>query len=207
MRTAVYARVSTYDQSCELQLRELRTYCLARGWVIAKEYVDHGISGASTKKRLAFKELMRDAGQRRFDCVLVLKLDRFGRSVPDLVASLQELDSAGVRFVAISQGIDTDHANSSSRLLLNVLACIASFEREVIRERVGLGYQTYRADYASGKAVASKSGKNLPVGRPKRIFDRSLADALRAQGVPLRQISKQLGISVATLFRNVALKS
>jgi putative DNA-invertase from lambdoid prophage Rac len=108
---------------------------------------------------------MKDAAQRKLDCALVLKLDRFGRSVPDLVASLQELDSAGVRFVAISQGIDTDQANSSSRLLLNVLACIASFEREVIRERVGLGYQTYRADYASGKAVTSKSGKNLPVGR------------------------------------------
>ena len=125
MRTAVYARVSTSDQSCELQLRELRNYCQARGWAITKEYVDNGISGASTKKRLAFKELMRDAAQRKIDCVLVLKLDRFGRSVPDLVSSLRELDSAGVRFVAISQGLDTDRNSPTSRLLLNILCCVS----------------------------------------------------------------------------------
>jgi len=207
MRTAIYARVSTSDQSCELQLRELRSYCLARGWANVKEYVDSGVSGASTRKRLAFKELMKDAGQRKFDVVICWKLDRFGRSVPDLSSALQQLASAGVRFLAVSQNIDTDQSNPASALLLNLLCAIAAFERETIRERVGLGYETYRADYASGKAVASKSGKNLPVGRPKRVFDRLKAESLQSQGVPLRQIAKQLGVSVGTVFNNVERKT
>jgi site-specific DNA recombinase len=155
MNVATYARVSTSDQNCALQLEELNRYCQARGWQIVREYIDQGISGASVKKRQAFKELMQDAAQRKFDCVAVLKLDRFGRSVS--VTSLKELDSCGVRFIAVSQGLDTDQSNPGSRLLLNILCCVAEFERELIQERVQLGFRQYQKDYQAGKIGNGKS--------------------------------------------------
>jgi len=145
---------------------------------------------------------MRDAGQRKLDCVLVLKLDRFGRSVPDLVASLQELDSAGVRFVAISQGLDTDRNGPTSRLLLNILCCVSEFERELINERVSLGFKQYQQDYSAGKigkGKSSRSGKNLAIGRPKAIFDREQVQRLNAEGKSLRQIAALLRISKGTV--------
>ena len=147
MRTTIYARVSTSDQSCELQLRELRSYCQARGWTLTKEYIDHAVSGASVKKRFAFKELMADAAKRRFDVVVCSKLDRFGRSVVDLATSLQTLDAHGVRFMAVSQGIDTDQSNPTSRLLLNILACVSEFEKCLINERTQGGLRAYRKDF------------------------------------------------------------
>src|SRR5262245_58888155 len=98
MKIALYARVSTSDQSCEMQLRELREYCARRSWEIAGEYVDTGWSGA-TKGRPELDRLMTDARARRIDGVAVWKLDRFGRSVSHLVESVETLRSAGLRFI------------------------------------------------------------------------------------------------------------
>ena len=185
MRAAIYARVSTSDQNCELQLAELREFAQRRGWTVHKEYVDSGFSGAKAS-RPALDKLMADAGQRRFDAVLVYKLDRFGRSVLNLSQSLAALDSYGIRFLAISQGVDTDAANPTSRLLLNILASVAAFELELIKERTLLGVRAARAN-----------GKIL--GRPKRVFRRDEVVRLRDQdGLSWRAIAKKLGIPVMT---------
>ena len=96
---ALYARVSTTDQNCEMQLRELREYIAPRDWKNGGEYVDTGFSGAKAS-RPALDRLMADAAKRKFDCVVVWKLDRFGRSVLNLSQQLAALTSFGVRFVA-----------------------------------------------------------------------------------------------------------
>jgi DNA invertase Pin-like site-specific DNA recombinase len=105
--TAIYARCSTSDQTCDSQLKELREYVARRGWSIAGEFIDSGFSGAKAS-RPALDSLMKAAALRKFDCVAVYKLDRFGRSVLNLNQQLSTLESYGVRFVAISQGLDTD---------------------------------------------------------------------------------------------------
>ena len=114
MNAAIYARVSTVDQKCEMQLRELREYCSRRGWQVFGEYVDTGWSGTKAS-RPELDRLMRHAATHEFDCVVVWKLDRFGRSVLNLVESLNRLASAGVRFIATTQSIDTDESTVQDR--------------------------------------------------------------------------------------------
>ena len=139
VKTAIYARVSTTDQTCEMQLRELRDYISRRGWQSAGEYIDTGFSG-SKASRPALDRLMADAAQRKFDCIVVYKIDRFGRSVLNLNQQLALLTSYGVRFIAVTQSIDTDEKNPTSRLLLQILASVAEFEKEMIRERTLSGH-------------------------------------------------------------------
>ena len=165
VRAAIYARVSTTDQTCEMQLRELRDYCQRRGWEIAGEYVDTGWSGVKAS-RPQLDQLMKDARQRRFDAVLVWKLDRWGRSLIQSLQSVQELASMGARFVAITQNIDTDETNPMSRFMLHIFGAFAEFEREMIRERTVAGVRAARA-----------KGKKL--GRPKRVFRRDEVARLR----------------------------
>jgi putative DNA-invertase from lambdoid prophage Rac len=187
MKCALYARVSTSDQCCEMQLGELRRYCAARGWA-ASEYVDEGFSGkaAGWATRPALQKLLNDARARRFDAVLVWKLDRFGRSLIHLVQSIQDLTSWGVRFVALVDNIDTEQSNPMSRLMTNLLGSFAEYERELIKERTVAGI---RAAKAAGKVV----------GRPKRVFDRSEVVRLRDEaGLSWRSIAKQLGIPAMT---------
>lgn len=186
MKAAIYARVSTQDQHCEVQLRELREYCKRRGWKKPAEYVDAGFSG-SKASRPALDKLMRDASDRQMDIILVWKLDRFGRSVLNLSQQIQQLDSYKVRFVATTQNIDTDSSNPTSRLLLHILSAVAEFEREIIRERT-----------RSGLARARELGKQL--GRPKKVFRRDLVDELRGKAMSWRAIAQKLGVSLSTLF-------
>ena len=203
MRAAIYARVSTTDQKCEMQLAELREYVSRRGWERAGEYVDTGWSGASVN-RPEFNRLMRDAARRKFDVVLCWKLDRFGRSLVHCSNALQELKTHGVRFIATSQNIDTDESNPAARFLLHVIMAAAEFERELIRERSMAGQKRYRALYEAGKVgkeVHSKSGKDLPVGRPKRIFARQEVLELRGRGLSYRQIARQMEIGEGTVRR------
>jgi putative DNA-invertase from lambdoid prophage Rac len=185
VRCVIYARVSTSDQHCESQLTELREYISRRSWQNTGEYVDDGFSGTKAS-RPALDRLMADAAKRKFDCVVVYKIDRFGRSVLHLNQQVAALTSYGVRFIATSQGIDTDQSNPTSRLLLQILASVAEFEREIIRERTLLGV---RAARASGKVV----------GRPKRIFRRDEVVRLRdEQGLSWRAIATKLQIPVMT---------
>ena len=186
MRIALYARVSTTDQSCEMQLQELRQYAAQRGWELVGEYVDAGWSGAKAS-RPELDRLMRDARQRRFDAVLVWKLDRWGRSVADCIRSIQELVSLGVRFLAVTQNLDTDQSNPMSRFLLHILAAFAELEREMIRERVRAGIRTAQAQ---GKAL----------GRPQRVFRRDEAVRLRSEGKSWRKIAQTLGLPMSTVI-------
>jgi DNA invertase Pin-like site-specific DNA recombinase len=105
MTAAIYARVSTTDQRNELQIRELTEYVERRGWSLAGIYQDQ-MSGTKAE-RPGLAALMADARLHKFDVVVVWKLDRFGRSLINCVAGIQELTAAGVRFIAVSQGLDT----------------------------------------------------------------------------------------------------
>lgn len=189
-RIGIYARVSTTDQNCSQQLRDLKLYCKARCWIIENEYVDHGVSGMKAQ-RPAMDRLMEAARRRSIDAVMVWKLDRWGRSMSHFVASVQELDNLGVRFIAVTQGIDTDKSNAGGRLLMNILASFAEFEHELIVERT-----------LAGLARARREGKTL--GRPRKILDRDRVRQLHTQGLGMRAIGKQMKISAMTVQRILA---
>ncbi len=121
LKSAIYARVSTADQFCQMQLSDLRPFTERMGWNLV-EYVEN----ASTRgKRAVLDKLMADARMRKFDVVVVWKLDRFGRSVRELVENIETLDRLGIRFVCPGQSIDTDQKNPTGRLLMHILAAVA----------------------------------------------------------------------------------
>lgn len=194
MKVALYARVSTTDQDCAVQLAELRQYAAGRGWEVAAEYVETGSGGNANRPKLA--ECVRDAKKRKkFTAVLVYKLDRWGRSIGQLCADILALDSAGVRFICTTQGIDTDQSNSMSRLMLNILMAFAAFERDIINERVLAGV---RRAQESG----TKSGK--AIGRPRKVFDRQQVWEAREAGSTFRQVAEAFGISIGGVQRIMA---
>jgi DNA invertase Pin-like site-specific DNA recombinase len=169
-----------------MQLRELRDYAAARRWAVVSECVDAGWSGAKAN-RPELARLMAEARRRRFDGVLVWKLDRWGRSVADSIKGIQELVSLGVRFIAVTQNLDTDESNPMARFLLHIMAAFAELERELIRERVTAGV---RAARAKGKAL----------GRPRRVFRRDEAVRMRGAGLSWRRIAAELGVPVTTVL-------
>ena len=123
---------------------------------------------------------------------------------------IRTLEENGIRFIAVTQGLDTDQRNPASRFLLHVLGAAAEFERALIREHTQAGQQWYRQDYAAGKVgktVYSRSGKNLPPHRPKKIFDREEVARLRHKGRSYRQIAEALGLGVGTVVRTVQKQS
>ncbi len=134
-RAALYARVSTVEQTPENQLVALRGFASARGWSLT-EFVDHGVSGAK-EKRPQLDALLADVRRRKFDLIVVTKLDRLARSTRHLVTLAGELEALGVDLVVLDQAIDT--TTPSGRLLFHVLAAIAEFERDLIRDRVMAG--------------------------------------------------------------------
>jgi DNA invertase Pin-like site-specific DNA recombinase len=190
MKAAIYARVSTTDQTNANQVRDLQEYVERRGWELGEVYQDH-MSGAKTS-RPGLDELMADARRRRFDVVVVWKLDRFGRSLVHCVSGIQELASIGIRFIATSQGLDTDESNPASKLLMHILAAVAQFERELIHERVSAGMKAARKH-------GTKTGN--PIGRPRRVFDREEVVRLRNTGLSIEKIAGQMRIGVGTVAR------
>jgi DNA invertase Pin-like site-specific DNA recombinase len=187
IRTALYARISTSNngQSPEMQLRELREYCERRGWTVAGEYVDTGISGAKDR-RPELDRLMADAHKRRFDVVAVWKFDRFARSVSHLLRALDTFRVLGIEFVSLSESLDT--ATPVGRMVFTVLGAVAELERSLIAERVRAGLRNARA-----------KGKRL--GRPRKSVDSARVEALRDQGFGWRAVAEALGIGVGTLYR------
>ena len=186
MRVALYARVSTHvGQNPEMQLAELRQYCQRRGWAIAGEYVDIGISGAK-ERRPELDRLLVQCRKRQVDAVIVYRYDRFARSLRQLVNALCEFDALGIQFVSLYEGVDTSTPNG--RLVFGIFATIAEFERDLIRERV-----------RSGIAAARARGKIL--GRPRTAVDTSRVAVLRAQGRSWRKIATELGVGVGTVLR------
>src|ERR1039457_5285877 len=176
MRAAIYARVSTKDQSCDMQMRDLRAYCAARGFTIIREYIDIGQSGAKDS-RPELNELMADARKRKFDSVVVWRFDRFARSTKHLLLALEEFRSLGVQFISYQENIDTTSALGQA--LFTIVSAVAQLERDLIRERVNAGIRHARAN-----------GKKL--GRPKSGVELERILELKALGQSLREIAATL---------------
>ncbi len=140
-RAVIYARVSTADQSTDLQLHDLREYAKARGFDVVAEYVDEAVSGARAR-RPGLDRLIADARRRRFDAVLVWKLDRLGRNLRHLLTILGELEELGVRFVSLDDAIDTSTA--AGRLFMQMRGAFAEYELAQIRERTQAGVAAAR---------------------------------------------------------------
>ena len=156
----------------------------------------------------AYKSWAETGGARlkRFDVVLVWKLDRFGRSLRGLIETIQTLDALGIRFCAPNQGIDTDNRSPVGKLLLHIMGAFAEFERSLIMERVRAGIRQHRANLRLGRIgrdLHTRSGKDLPMGRPPRVFRRDRAIELRAEGKSFRAIATDLGVPLATVVRAV----
>jgi DNA invertase Pin-like site-specific DNA recombinase len=128
MRAALYARVSTQDQTCENQLGELREYCARRDWD-AREYVDQGVSG-SRDKRPALDRMLADARRRRFDVLVCWRLDRLGRTLKHLVTLVEELNAIGISFVSLNEGID--FGTAAGKLQFHVLAALSDYAELVV---------------------------------------------------------------------------
>ena len=187
-RAAIYARVSTNNgQDPEVQLAEIREFCMRREWTTVREYVDKGISGAKDR-RPALDNLLADCRRRAVDCVVVYRYDRFARSLRQLVNALEEFRALGIDFVSLHEGVDTSTPNG--RLVFGIFASIAEFERELIRGRV-----------KSGLALAKSRGKCL--GRPRVNVDRLRIATLRNEGRSWAEICDVLGISKGTAQRAV----
>src|SRR5438876_9798936 len=175
MKAAIYARVSTVDQEPENQLQELRRYVEARGWT-AVEYVDRGVSGAKDR-RPALDQLLTDARRRRFDVLVCWRLDRLGRSLKHLITLLDELQTLGVAFVSLAEGIDA--TTPAGRLQMHILGAIAEFEKGRIVERV-------RAGLARARAEGKRLGRHpyaISADRFDAVSHLSLREAARALGV------------------------
>lgn len=179
-RVALYARVSTNDQRADLQLDGLRRLAEQRGWKVAGEYVDLGVSG-SKDKRPQLDKLMADAHKGRFDTLAVWKLDRLARSVRHLIMVGDEMRALGVDLVSVQDTIDT--TTPSGRFTFHVLGAVAELERELIRERT-----------VAGVAAARRRGVRL--GRPAVRLDVDRALELREGGKSYKVIASTLGVSV-----------
>jgi DNA invertase Pin-like site-specific DNA recombinase len=170
---ALYARVSTHNgQDPEVQLRELREYCVRRKWLIAEEYIDTGISG-SKDSRPALNRLIADGCRGRFDGVLCWKMDRFGRSLRHLVNALAEFEARGIDFISLRDNLDL--STPSGRLMFQIIGAMAEFERTLIQERVRAGLRNAQA-------------KGTRLGRPRVTVNAKKIALLRQQGQSWAQI-------------------
>jgi DNA invertase Pin-like site-specific DNA recombinase len=165
VRAAVYARCSTLDkgQDPELQLAPLREYCQRRGFDIAGEYIDNGISGTK-ERRPQLDRLMDAARKRQIDLVIVWKLDRFGRSLRQLVIALEELSSLGIGFISYQDNLDLTTAQG--RLMFHIIGAMAEFERELTRERVKAGLENARR---KGKRLGRKPIAPIDIEKAIRL--------------------------------------
>ncbi len=187
-RVAIYARVSTTQQTVQNQLAALREVASRSGYSIVEEFIDEGISGAKGRvDRPALDRMLRDCAKRRFDMVMVWDISRLGRSLQNLIEVMNELQSLKVDLFFVQQGMDTSTA--SGRMMFSVFGALGEYERELIRERTLLGQQRARA-------------QGVKFGRPRTVTD-STRDAIRlmrSQGVAIRKIATTLGIGVSTCY-------
>ena len=184
-RAGIYARVSTSDQqTIPLQIRALREYVTRRGWTVAMHVKEVG-SGAS--QRQLREKLLAAARRREIDVVLVWRLDRWGRSVTDLLATLQELEHLGVGFVSLTEALDL--TTPAGRAMAGLLAVFAEFEREILRERI-----------RAGLAHARQNGNEL--GRPATAaLHATEIRKLHRAGVSKSEIARRLEIGRTSVRR------
>jgi DNA invertase Pin-like site-specific DNA recombinase len=195
-RAALYVRVSTDGQTVENQVRELRQIAERRGWEIVETYSDAGISGAKGRdKRPGLDRMLQDASRRKFDVVMAWAIDRLGRSLVDLLSTVQHLEGCGVDLFLEQQALDT--TTPAGKLMFQVCGAFAEFERSMIRQRVKIGLK---------RAVAQ--GKQL--GRPTiDPTDRTDPDAQKARralrelakGTGILKVAKMVGLGTGTVHR------
>lgn len=192
MRAALYLRVSTGEQTVENQRRDLEAAAAQRGWQVVEVFEDAGISGAKGRnQRPGLDALLKAATRGRFDVAMAWAVDRMGRSLADLVATLQELHAARVDLFLHQQAIDT--TTPAGRAMFGMMGVFAEFERSMIQARI-------RAGLARAKASPRKGAK--AIGRPKVAGDTEAAiRAALAAGTGIVKASKALGVGVSTVQR------
>jgi len=187
-RVAIYARVSTTDQTTDNQLRELRAVAERAGWQIVAEFVDHGISGAKGRdKRPQFDAMLKAATRREFDLLATWSIDRLGRSLQHLIGALNELHAVGVDLYMHQQQLDT--TTPAGRVIFSVMGAFAEFERNIIVERV-------RAGMARAKAQGKRLGRR-PLDPDKR---RAVLASLSA-GRGVRETARAIKVSPAMVSK------
>jgi len=187
-RAALYVRVSTDAQTVENQIRELRQVAGRRGWDVVEVYSDPGISGAKGRNgRPGLDSMLKDASRRKFDIVMAWAIDRVGRSLSDLLDTIQHLEACRVDLYLDQQAIDT--TTPMGKLVFQVAGAFAEFERSIIRQRVKAGLK---------RAVA----QGVKLGRPKidSATERKVRKQL-AKGVGILKVAKSLGIGTGTVQR------
>jgi len=191
MKAALYARVSTqnHHQDPEVQLREAREYCQRKGWEIAAEYVDRGVSGAK-ESRPKLNQLMAAAADKKFDAVVVWKFDRFARSARHLLNSLKTFEEKGIAFVSVTDGVDTQTA--VGKMVFTILGAVAEMERSLTVERI-------RAGMRNAKAKGHKPGPK----QPRFALDIAAIRARIEAGEKQNQIAKSLGVSPSLLTKRL----
>jgi putative DNA-invertase from lambdoid prophage Rac len=184
-RVGLYARVSTHDQkTLPMQNRAMREYAARRGWTVVMQVKEVG-SGAS--QREAREKLLAAARRREIDGVLVWRLDRWGRSVPDLLATLQELEHLGVGFVSLTEALDL--TTPAGRAMAGLLAVFAAFEREILQERVRAGLAHARQN---GMRLGRPATAALQAGPVRKLY--------RA-GISKSEIARRLNIGRTSVRR------
>ena len=187
-RAAIYVRVSTDRQTVENQVRELRQIAERRGWEVTQQYSDTGISGAKGRdNRPGLDQMLKDASKRRFDVVMAWAIDRLGRSLIDLLGTIQTLEACGVDLYLDQQSIDT--TTPAGRLMFQVTGAFAEFERGIIRQRIHTGLRR-----------AVEAGKTL--GRPR--ISPALEKRIKAQlrtGKGILKVAREVGVGTGTVQR------
>jgi DNA invertase Pin-like site-specific DNA recombinase len=185
---AIYARVSTDEQTTQNQIRQLREVAERAGWEVVETYTDKGISGAKGRNgRPAFDEMCKDATRRKFDVVMAWSVDRLGRSLQDLISFLTEIHGQGVHLYLHQQAVDT--TTPAGRALFQMMGVFAEFERAMIQERVKAGLQ--RA-VAAGKRLGRPT---LPPEKEKQILN------LRKKGYGMLKIAREAGVGSSAVQR------
>ncbi len=185
-RVALYFRISTGDQTSDLQKDELTEYCERRGWEIVGPYRD--VMSGARDKRPNLDKLMADARRRKFDAVCVWKFDRFARSTSHLLKALEEFSALGIDFISLTEAVDT--STPVGKMVFTILGSVAELERSVIRERV-----------ISGQKAAKRRG--VKFGRPTVDVDTVLVAKLRKEGLSWRDIAEQTGVPKDTCIRSL----
>ena len=191
-RAAVYVRVSTDRQTVENQLRELRAIAERRGWEIVATYNDAGISGAKKRdQRPGLDSLLKDAQRRKFDVVMAWAIDRMGRSLVDLLHTIETLQACGVDLYLDQQAIDT--TTPAGKLMFAIVGAFAEFERGMTVHRIHSGLKRAREQ---GKVLGRPAGSTSV--DPKKV---SAARRLLEQGTGIVKAAKQAGLGVGTVHR------